>query len=72
MKRRGKKALNRSHYAFSKIMVTLRDNTKFQKKFHKWYMSGSNIVPCKIYDYIMEKYHKKLKIDIKKEAKAQL
>ena len=39
-------------YLFDTGMVKLRKGTNFQKLFHKWYMSGSNIVPCRVYDYL--------------------
>jgi len=50
-----KKTLNRDFYVFETGMISLRHGTKFQKKFHKWYMSYSNIVPGKIYDYLVRK-----------------
>ena len=44
---------DRSLYVFwENKVVVLKKGTNFQKLFHKWYMSGSNIVPCRIYDYL--------------------
>ena len=39
-------------YLFETGMVKIRKGTNFQKLFHKWYMSGSNIVPCRVYDFL--------------------
>jgi len=39
-------------YLFETGMVKLRKGTNFQKLFHRWYISGSNIVPCRVYDYL--------------------
>jgi len=47
-----KKKLNRNIYLFETGMVKIRKGTNFQKLFHKWYMYGSNIVPCRVYDYL--------------------
>ena len=47
-----KKKLNRNIYLFETGMVMLKRGTNFQKLFHKWYMSGSNIVPNRVYDYL--------------------
>ena len=55
MKRKSRKALSRSFYLFSDIMINLKTGTKFQKQFHKWYNSGSDKTPYKIYDYIMRR-----------------
>ena len=50
-----KKKLNRNIYLFETGMVMLKRGTNFQKLFHKWYMSGSNIVPNRVYDFLKRK-----------------
>ena len=50
-----KNFLSRECYIIDNKMFILRKGTKFNSKFYKWYMSGSNIVPNRIYDYIMNK-----------------
>ena len=47
-----KKKIRRSIYLFDTEIIKLKKGTNFQKLFHKWYMSGSNIVPCRVYDYL--------------------
>ena len=49
------KKINRNIYLFDNGIVILKRGTNFQKLFHKWYISGSNIVPNRIYDYLERK-----------------
>lgn len=55
------KKIKRSYFLLAGKMICLKTNTKFEKAFRKWYNSESNIVPCRIYDYIF-KYHKSNRI----------
>jgi len=47
-----KQKLNRNIYLFETGMVKLRKGANFQKLFHRWYMSDSDIVPNRIYDFL--------------------
>ena len=49
------KKINRNIYLFDSGVIILKRGTNFQKLFHKWYISGSNIVPNRIYDYLERK-----------------
>ena len=49
------KKINRNIYLFDSGIVILKRGTNFQKLFHKWYISGSNIVPNRVYDYLERK-----------------
>ena len=50
-----KKKIRRNYYLFETGMVMLKKGTSFQKLFHKWYVSDSNIVPNKVYDFLKRK-----------------
>ena len=53
MNKKRKRTMNRSHYLLYGTMINLRKGTSFQKLFHKWYVSNSDIVPNRVYDYIV-------------------
>lgn len=53
MNKKSKRTLKRSHFLFKDVMITLKQNIKFEKKFKRWYEKGNDTVPSKISDYLL-------------------